>query len=499
MRLVLLLLSILALAAPSARGGIAPTTVPAADAPPVDAAVLDAFVEDRMRRHALPGVAIAVTRGGEVVHARGFGDDGRGNPLTADTPMYVGSLSKSFTALALMQLVDDGLVDLDAPVRTYLPWFELADEAAAATITIRHLLGHASGLSDRQYLEIGRVPDDASLEAGVRDLRRARPIDPVGSAFHYFNPGYATLGLVVQEVSGRPFGDVLRERILDPLAMTRTFTDPDAARAAGLARGHGLVFGVPVPREQPFRGYALPAGFVTSTANDMARYLLAMGDGGRPLLSPGAAEALHTPVMDGGSYAAGWFVDGYRGFRRVQHGGANEFFKAEAVLLPDLDLGLVVLVNQGYLPSAFLAYPDLTNGLVDLLIGERPSAPVVPARFVGYGLALVLATQLLLVARGVRRLPTWARRARSWSRARRIAAVAGHLLGVPAIALGVVLTMEAVLGRGVSPRMAFDAVPDATLLVVIAFLADAGLGLAKAARISPRRGRARGRRAAGGA
>jgi CubicO group peptidase (beta-lactamase class C family) len=116
-------------------------------------------------------VALAVTHGDQIVLIKGYGTAGGGRPMTPDTPMYIGSSSKSFTALAIMQLVEQGKIDLDAPVQTYLPWFRVADEAASAAITVRHLLTHTSGLSEFGYLE--SLPDDASIEAGVRDLQRA--------------------------------------------------------------------------------------------------------------------------------------------------------------------------------------------------------------------------------------------------------------------------------------------------------------------------------------
>lgn len=213
-----------------------------------DFAKVDAYIQTQMQRNGIPGVSIAVTQGGQVVYLRGYGTAGRGQPMTPDTPMYIGSTSKSFTALAVLQLLEQGKLDLDAPVQRYLPWFTLADENAARAITLRNLLNHSSGLSDLQYVEVHRVPDTASIEEGVRDLRVARPVDPVGTKFHYFNPGYATLGLIVEKVSGQSYGDYLRQHILAPLEMNRTFTDPAPARQAGLAQGHSLMFGLAVPR-----------------------------------------------------------------------------------------------------------------------------------------------------------------------------------------------------------------------------------------------------------
>jgi CubicO group peptidase (beta-lactamase class C family) len=483
---MLLILWVLALVAPAARAAPDPTAGP-------DLAAMDAFVEDRMRRHGIPGIALAVVRGGEVIHARGFGTDGRGQPMTADTPMFIGSVSKSFTGLAVMQLVAQGRIDRDAPVRTYLPWFEVADPDASARITVRHLLSHASGLSDLRYLESLRLPDDASIEELVRDLRRAEPVAPPGSEFHYFNPNYTVLGHLVEVVSGQPYADYLREHVFEPLDMRRTFTEPEAARDAGLARGHLQAFGVPVPREQPFRLHGLPAGYLMSTANDMAHYLIAMNGGGsygdRRVLSRFAMIELHAPSGPGHFYANGWMVGNHRGHRLVQHGGTNEAFKAEVMLLPDDDLALVLLANQSTLPMALFAYADLSTGLLDLLIGEAPAAPPFTMRGLGTVLGVAFLLQLAFIARDAARLPRWRARARGWSRTRAAIGVVPHFVTVPVIALVVIAALQAWMGRGISLRQAFDGVPDLTLMLAVGFAADLALGGWKARALVRDRGR----------
>jgi CubicO group peptidase (beta-lactamase class C family) len=452
--------------------GQAPPARPTA----ADLAAIDAFVEGRMRAHAIPGVALAITYGGEVVHARGFGDDGRGGAMTADTPLYIGSVSKAFTGLAVLQLVDADRLDLDAPVRTYLPWFEVADPEASARITLRHLLGHASGLSDLRYRDQPGLADDASIEEGVRDLRRAVPIAAPGTAFHYFNPNYATLGHLVEVASGEAYADYLRAHVLDPLGMERTFTDPDAARAAGLARGHALAFGVAWPREQRFRTYGLPGGYLMSTANDLARFVLAMNGGGvldgERVLSRFGMLQLHAPSAPSGFYAAGWMVGSRHGERVVQHGGTNEFFKAEVALFPDRDLGVVLLGNQSSLPSAIVAYGDLSGGVLDLLLGVAPSSPPIGMRAVGVLLAVAFAVQLAVIARAAIRLPRWRARARGWRWPRVALAVAPHVLAVPVVVLLVIVGLERWMGRGVPLAQAFDFVPDLTIMLAVAFAAD---------------------------
>jgi CubicO group peptidase (beta-lactamase class C family) len=244
------------------------------------------------------------------------------------------------------------------------------------------------------------------------------PVAPPGDEFLYFNPNYATLGHLVEMASGLPYAEYLRKHVLEPLGMERTFTDPRAARAAGLARGHLLAFGVAWPREQRYRAFGLPAGYLMSTANDMARFLLDMNGGGAldgaRALSRFRMLMLHAPNPPSGVYAAGWVVGSHRGRRMVQHGGTNEYFKAEAVLLPDLDLAVVLLANQSSLPSAIVAYGELRTGVLDLLVGVAPTSPPVGMRTVGVLLALAFAVQLAWIARDARRLPRWRERAARW-------------------------------------------------------------------------------------
>src|SRR5690606_26629479 len=145
-----------------------------------------------MRAHRVPGMALAITRGDRVVYLRGYGTAGRGRETTPRTRFPLASLSKSFTALAVLQLAERGLVDLDAPVRRYLPSFTLADPAAAARVTVRHLLGHTSGLSDAGFRD-PRRGFPTTLSGRVSGLAVARPVGEPGAAFRYFNQNYEVL------------------------------------------------------------------------------------------------------------------------------------------------------------------------------------------------------------------------------------------------------------------------------------------------------------------
>lgn len=272
-RLLLIILASTSLAAPGTR--IAQAARPGGTPSP---AAIDAFVAAEMQKHQLPGVALAITQGGRVIYQQGYGRAGPDRALTPQTPMYIGSVSKTFTALAIAQLAEQGRLGLDAPVQRYLPWFRVADADASARLTVRHFLHHASGLSEAGFST--SLPDDTTLEQAVRALKDARLSASPGTTSQYFNLNYAVLALIIETVAGQSYADYVQAHIFAPLGMAHSYASPEAARANGLAQGYGRFFGVAVPRAQPHRAFELADGYLISTAEDMARFALAMTNGG---------------------------------------------------------------------------------------------------------------------------------------------------------------------------------------------------------------------------
>lgn len=352
-----------------------------------ETAQIDAYLEARMRTSNIPGLALGVVRGDEIVYLKGYGiagPDGRG--VTPQTPFIIGSLSKSFTALAVMQLVEAGQIDLDAPVTQYLPWFRTADPAASASITVRHLLHQDSGLPvyDGRRGLWDDDQGDLALETGVRQLATVRLSRPAGQAFEYANENYTTLGLIVQAVSGKSYEEVVRAQIFAPLQMRHSAAVLSDPAAQDLAAGYRhwlwwpLAFDAPYPRRQT------PAGFLISSAEDMAHYLLAQLNGGayegQQVLSPGGMATLHAPGARMGAtsaYAMGWVVRDQAGSLRVEHNGDVSNFHANMLLLPDQKLGIVILTNVG----GFSHAPALNlpiEGVAALLQGQALSPAVDP-------------------------------------------------------------------------------------------------------------------------
>ena len=354
-----------------------------------DYAAIDAYLAQEMREVHIPGLALGIVHNDEIVHLQGFGvADTSGRPVTPQTPFILASASKSFTALAIMQLVDDGKVDLDAPVVTYLPWFRVADQAASARITVRNLLNHTSGLPEDTAFEAMLSSDisDTALETRVRALSDTTVNPGAGQTFEYTDANYDTLGLIVQEVSGQTYETQIRERIFTPLAMSHSFTDQTEAHRFGLAIGHRSWFGYPRSFEAPYSRAAMPSSYLISSAEDITHFLIPQLEGGRynavSVLTSDGVAAMQKPAVKEGDrdifYGMGWESRTLAGVPVVRHSGTNSNFYADMVLDHDGRWGVVVLTNFDSLNVNGGRVQGLSSGVLSLLRGQTPAEVTMP-------------------------------------------------------------------------------------------------------------------------
>jgi CubicO group peptidase (beta-lactamase class C family) len=196
-------------------------------------------------------VALAIVHEGGAAHLRGFGHDGRGNPISADTSFPIGSLTNSFTALLVRRAVEAGQFEADAPVQRYLPWFRVADAHASARITLHHLLNQTSGFSRADGIAPLLLGSTASITELARGLATVSLNRPVGERFEYSNLNFVLLGAVLQAVTDRSWQALvqMQVQVLQPLQMTHSHTDHQAARAAGMTALHRIWFGMPVAQQ----------------------------------------------------------------------------------------------------------------------------------------------------------------------------------------------------------------------------------------------------------
>ncbi|WP_379146098.1 serine hydrolase domain-containing protein [Paenibacillus sp. sgz500992] len=340
----------------------------------VDADRIDKFVETMREKLDVPGMAVGIVQGDQTVYTKGYGISGpEGQPVTAQTPFILGSVSKSFTALAIMQLVEQGKIDLDAPVQRYLPDFELADKEASKTIMVRHLLNQNSGLSTLH----GRTAFTntmPTIDALIHNLKDTPLTETVGNKFQYSNYNYDILGGIIQAVSGKSYAEYIQDHVYSPLDMQNSFTSTPEAKLQGLATGYKSVFGFMVPFEQPDNQSMLASGYLISSAEDMNHYLIAQINGGkfhdRSVATAESVAKMHQPAIKdpttGGEYGMGWeIVNGI-----VQHPGDVESFHSDMKL--DGDVGVVVLINaHDYLVRGF-KLSMVADGILDIIHGREP-------------------------------------------------------------------------------------------------------------------------------
>jgi CubicO group peptidase (beta-lactamase class C family) len=458
----------------------------AAASTPVD------LIRDQLAASHVPQAAYAVVDDGRV------SSGGWGKGVDADTPFVLGSISKSFTALAVMQLVDRGDVALDAPVRRYLPDFRTADPAAV--ITVRQLLEQTSGIPESAGSDVIVHPGRLSLSERVHVATEIHLVTGPGQVFHYSNLNYAILGYLVEQVSGQSFGGYVTQHIFRPLGMDHSRASTPAARADGMPEGSTVWFGATIHQKTPDAVGALPDGFLTSTANDMAAYLqMQLGDGsyqGARLVSATSLQSMHTAATTTPAdkaaesttgYGFGWGVGKLDGHVLLAHDGDTSSYHSNMGLLPDTGQAIVVLTaRNGALTDASSAF---RAGLT-ALTGSH--APVPDSSFARTYLmldAIAVAAVLAMAVSLLRRRRWWARVQRRPAKRGRLRAVAPTVL--VDLLLAALIFVGVFAGGGIlmqgfpfSVGVIFAFAPDVTSLVLLAVaffllkaIVDARLGL----------------------
>jgi CubicO group peptidase (beta-lactamase class C family) len=374
---------------------------------------IDRFITTQMKTYHIPGLAIAITHNNQVLHVKGYSTANNDSPVTAQTQFLIASLSKSFTAIAVMQLVETGQINLDSPVQAYLPEFTVTDPVFAAKITIRHLLNQVSGLSDVGFSEL-QISQAKTIRDRVTSLNQARPVALPGAQFHYFNPNYEVLARVVEVVSQQPFSAYLQTHIFTPLQMSRTLnatTSADAfPGATNMAQGHLMGFGLPLAYPEMF-GYLSGSSGIVSTAEDMANYLIFQTNSGQfketKLLSESSVALMHTPPkIIGSSYGMGWFKGSENGEPAIEHNGILSTFYTDVVLLPKEKYGIALLYNISASPL-IPAFSQIKTGLIQLLKDGQPAAGGFSITLWGIAIALLMFIGVMLAIRSLLYLPQW--------------------------------------------------------------------------------------------
>jgi D-alanyl-D-alanine carboxypeptidase len=375
-------------------------------------AYIDRWVSYQQERRELPGVVVAVRHDGELLLSKGYGyaDLERQIPMTPGHIFRIASHSKTFTATAIMQLVEAGKLRLDDPLADSIPW--LRDLAGLTRVTVRQALNHTTGIvrngDDADYWQLDQAfPDDDELRRLVED---GGMVLEANTSFKYSNIAYALLGLVIEAAGGMPYGEYVTRGIIDRLGLANTGPDTDGRARAHLATGYtARRFGLP---HRPLRdvgtGALAPATGFYSTAEDLCRYAAGHFFGDETLLSDASKREMQQPYWKVAQadmhYGLGFAIHEIGGRRYVGHGGAFPGHATMTLFDPSERLVVVVLTNEVSGPAAILAHGILTTIAFALQQRTESEAPVTAReRFIGrfaniWGVTDVAAFGAALVA-----------------------------------------------------------------------------------------------------
>ncbi len=345
---------------------------------------LDFVLQEIMARWGIPGLGVGIVHENETVYAKGFGVQSleTHEPVTPDSIFCVASVSKCFVAIAVMRLVEQGKVALDAPLVRYLPYFKLDDERYLQ-ITIRQILSHTSGMPDfteSEYDELVAHPeaDEGAGERFVRGLGNRKLVAAPGERFVYSNIAYNVLGDLIAKISNCTFEEYMKEEILLPAGMPdSTFLLAEVDRRR-LAVPHLRAPEMIVNPVYPYHRADAPASFLHSTVVDMCHWAITCLNQGiyqrRRSLSPASYDLMWTPVAPWGyppfyeDIGLGWTLGHYEGLKTVSHGGMGFGWTDFLTLLPEKKWGAIILCNE-----ESWARSRTVRAVIDAVLEHEPS------------------------------------------------------------------------------------------------------------------------------
>ncbi|MCY9530253.1 MULTISPECIES: cyclic peptide export ABC transporter [Paenibacillus] len=341
--------------------------------------VIENFIRDTMNDATIPGLSAVIVKGDETIYSKGFGyaDIKAEKLVTPDTLFELGSTSKAFTALAILQLEDQGKLNLDDSVTKYIPWFQMNYEGENVDITLKHLLHHTSGIPFKTIGDIPIQSGNHALEETVRTLMNKSLDFMPGEKFHYATINYDVLGFIIQQVTGESFENYLRDQILKPLDLNNTYLFRNEAELHGMAKGYKPHLLTLEEYDAPIYRGNVPAGYVITNAIDIAKWLkIQIGRGNNENFNMQLVEKSHLPDRtvppgeSGSSYAAGWSVF-QSGTGEISHEGSNPNFSSFIVFRPQDQIGVAVLANSNSANTKIIG-----QGIMDILRGIEPHESV---------------------------------------------------------------------------------------------------------------------------
>ena len=358
--------------------GVFSSLVAPAQARELDPAAIERVAIDELHSTHTPGAAVVVISGDRVVFSRGYGvaDVDTGAPVTPDLLFRLGSTTKMFTAAAVAGLAIEGKIEMDAPVSRYISGLD----DSIGRLTANQLLSHTSGLHDEAPMFGSH--DETALGNGIRAWKADFLFAAPGRIYSYSNPGYWLAGYLAEVVSGKPYADVIADRLFKPLGMKRSTLRPTMAMTWPLAQGHEIENGKPaVIRPAADNAAGWPAGSIFSSALDLSRFVIAfMNDGdlhGTQVLSPRLIRLMSSPHAqipgDDQHYGYGLALSARRGVQWVEHGGARAGYGSLIRMAPERKFAVIILANR-----SGSGMPKLARAISEAMLQLPPASDTEP-------------------------------------------------------------------------------------------------------------------------
>lgn len=336
--------------------------------------------EQAMARLHVPGVAVGVIAGGnEYVACLGVTSVENPLPVTEDTLFQIGSTTKTVTATVAMRLVEQGALDLDAPIRQYLPELRLQDESVAECVTLRHLFTHVGGWSGDHFLDTG-WGDDA-LARYVASMAELPQVTPLGAYFSYNNSGFSLAGRVIESVTGKPYEATVKELLFEPAGFNQSLFSPSEVMLTRFVAGHLVREGAPqITKPWPIPRAAFPAGGVAASIRDQLAYARLHLDGGlaangQRMLEAETVAAMRQPICRGALdtwRGIAWFLEDRDGVGLAYHGGSTNGQMSAFMLAPANGFAVAVLTNAD---RGARLHREVTDRALESFLGIKPRKP----------------------------------------------------------------------------------------------------------------------------
>ncbi len=319
---------------------------------------IDTFLEKQMQIWHIPNISIAITNKDSILYIKEFGEDNsKGNYL-------IGSVSKPFTAIAIMQLVEQNKINLDDLVKKHLIWFETNNKNISDKITVRHLLNQTTGLPKNAGFFTPQSQNQQEIENAYKNYLLSLEADEtiLGKTHIYCNLNYQLLGQIIQKVSGLKYADYVNKHIFSPCSMKNTFATYQETQNFGLKNGYQYLFGYPIKRTFEYNNNGVAAGDIASNTEDLSKFLQMLLKNGKiendSLLAKSTLKQMQTPFSN--RYGMGFSIGDWNGLPSIRHSGLTKNYSSAINILPNQNYGIVILTNI----NSFYAVRKLMDGVI---------------------------------------------------------------------------------------------------------------------------------------